>query len=39
MMTRLQAAAPRVRVVGMTYYLPGLAEWLDGTAGQVIAAE
>jgi hypothetical protein len=22
-----------VRVVGMTYYLPGLAEWLNGTAG------
>jgi hypothetical protein len=26
-----------VRVVGMTYYLPGLAEWLNGTARQVIA--
>jgi lysophospholipase L1-like esterase len=36
-MTRLQAAAPGVRVVGMTYYLPALAEWLNGTAGQVIA--
>jgi lysophospholipase L1-like esterase len=36
-MTRLQAAAPGVRVVGMTYYLPALAEWRNGTAGQVIA--
>jgi lysophospholipase L1-like esterase len=36
-MTRLRAAAPGVRVVGMTYYLPALAEWLSGTAGQVIA--
>jgi lysophospholipase L1-like esterase len=34
-MTRLRAAAPGVRVVGMTYYLPALAEWLDGTSGQV----
>ena len=36
-MTRLRASAPGVRVAGMTYYLPALAEWLDGTAGQVIA--
>jgi lysophospholipase L1-like esterase len=36
-MTCLQAAAPGVRVVGMTYYLPALAEWRNGTAGQVIA--
>ncbi len=36
-MTRLRAAAPSVRVVGMTYYLPALAEWRNGTAGQVIA--
>ena len=36
-MTRLRAAAPGVRVVGMTYYLPALAAWLDGTSGQVIA--
>jgi lysophospholipase L1-like esterase len=36
-MTRLRAAAPGVRVAGMTYYLPTLAEWLNGTAGQVIA--
>jgi lysophospholipase L1-like esterase len=36
-MTRLRAAAPGVRVVGMTYYLPALAAWRNGTAGQVIA--
>ena len=36
-MTRLQAAAAGVRVVGMTYYLPALAAWLNGTSGQVIA--
>ena len=36
-MARLRAAAPGVRVVGMTYYLPVLAEWRNGTAGQVIA--
>jgi lysophospholipase L1-like esterase len=36
-MTRLQAAAPGVRVVGMTYYLPALAKWRNGTVGQVIA--
>ena len=37
-MTRLRAAAgPGARIVGMSYYLPALAEWLDGTAGQVIA--
>ncbi len=37
-MTRLRAAAgPGVRIVGMNYYLPALAEWLDGTPGQAIA--
>ena len=36
-MARLRAAAPGVRVAGMTYYLPALAEWRNGTAGQVIA--
>jgi lysophospholipase L1-like esterase len=36
-MARLRAAAPGVRVVGMTYYLPALAQWLNGTPGQVIA--
>jgi lysophospholipase L1-like esterase len=35
---RLRAAAgPGVDVVGMTYYLPALSEWLDGTPGQAIA--
>lgn len=37
-MARLQAAAgPGVRIVGMNYYLPALAEWLNGTPGQAIA--
>jgi len=37
-MARLRAAAgPHVRIVGMTYYLPALAEWLSGTPGQAIA--
>jgi len=36
-MTRLRAAAPGVRVAGMTYYLPALAAWRHGTPGQVIA--
>jgi lysophospholipase L1-like esterase len=37
-MVRLRAAAgPYVRIVGMTYYLPALAEWLSGTSGQAIA--
>jgi lysophospholipase L1-like esterase len=37
-MARLRAAAgPNVRIVGMTYYLPALAEWLNGTPGQAVA--
>jgi lysophospholipase L1-like esterase len=36
-MARLRAAGPDVRIVGMTYYLPALAEWRDGTPGQAIA--
>ena len=37
-MTRLKAAAgPGVRMVGMTYYLPALAEWRSGLPGHVIA--
>jgi len=31
------AAGPGVRTVGMSYYLPALAEWRDGPLGQVIA--
>ena len=35
-MTRLRGR-PGVRIVGMTYYLPALADWLDGAPGQAIA--
>jgi lysophospholipase L1-like esterase len=31
------AAGPGVRIVGMNYYLPDLAEWRHGTLGQLIA--
>jgi lysophospholipase L1-like esterase len=31
------AAGPGVRIVGMSYYLPALAEWRDGTIGHAIA--
>jgi len=35
---RLRAAAgPRVRIVGMSYYLPDLAQWRDGTLGHAVA--
>jgi lysophospholipase L1-like esterase len=37
-MTRLRTAAgPSVRLVGMSYYLPALAQWRDGSSGQAIA--
>ncbi len=37
-MTRLKAAAgPGVRLAGMNYYLPALAEWRDGLSGQAVA--
>jgi lysophospholipase L1-like esterase len=37
-LTRLRAAAgPDVRMVGMSYYLPALAEWRQGTLGQGVA--
>ncbi len=37
-MARLRAAAgPSVRIVGMSYYLPALAEWRYGLPGQEIA--
>jgi lysophospholipase L1-like esterase len=37
-MTRLRSAAGTgVRVVGMSYYLPSLAEWRNGTPGEAIA--
>lgn len=31
------AAGPRVRIVGMSYYLPALAEWRTGAVGHAIA--
>ena len=31
------AAGPGVRIVGMNYYLPALAQWRDGTLGHAIA--
>ena len=35
---RLRAAAgPAVRIVGMSYYLPALAQWRDGTLGHAVA--
>ncbi len=37
-MARLRTAAgPGVRIVGMSYYLPALAQWRDGSSGQAIA--
>jgi lysophospholipase L1-like esterase len=36
-LTRLRAAAPRSRIIAMNYYLPALAQWRDGLAGQAIA--
>jgi lysophospholipase L1-like esterase len=37
-LARLRAAAgPDVRIVGMSYYLPALAEWRDGMPGQAVA--
>jgi lysophospholipase L1-like esterase len=37
-LTRLRAAAgPRVRIVGMSYYLPSLAQWRQGITGHAVA--
>ena len=37
-MSRLRAAAgPRVRIIGMTYYVPSLAQWRGGLMGQALA--
>jgi lysophospholipase L1-like esterase len=37
-LARLRAAAgPGVRIVGMSYYLPALAEWRNGLTGQAVA--
>jgi lysophospholipase L1-like esterase len=38
-LTRLRAADPSGRIVGMTYYDPLLAEWLTGSAGRTFAKE
>jgi lysophospholipase L1-like esterase len=36
-LARLRAAAgPGVEIIGMSYYLPALAEWLNGTLGQLV---
>ena len=37
-MSRLRTAAgPSVRIIGMTYYVPSLAQWRDGLMGQALA--
>jgi lysophospholipase L1-like esterase len=36
-MARLKAAGPGVRIVGMNYYLPALAEWRNGLPGHLVA--
>ena len=37
-LSRVRAAAgPEVRIVGMSYYLPALAEWRHGLPGQAVA--
>ena len=36
-MNSLKAAAPGVRMVGMNYYLPALAEWRNGLPGHLVA--
>ena len=36
---RLRTAAPSVPIVGMNYYDPFLAEWLQGPAGQSVAEQ
>ena len=37
-LARLRAAAgPGVEMIGMSYYLPALAEWRNGTTGQAVA--
>ena len=36
-MASLKAAGPGVRMVGMNYYLPALAEWRHGLPGHLVA--
>ncbi len=38
-LSRLKAAYPGVRVIGMSYYTPPLAFWLTGTSGQQVARD
>ncbi|MHB8555100.1 MAG: SGNH/GDSL hydrolase family protein [Candidatus Dormibacteria bacterium] len=38
-LTGLRAADPRAHIVGMNYYDPVLAAWLEGSVGQAVAAE
>jgi hypothetical protein len=36
-MASLKAAGPGVRMVGMNYYLPALAQWRNGLPGHLVA--
>jgi lysophospholipase L1-like esterase len=36
-LTRLRAAYPNGRIIAMNYYLPALAQWRNGLAGQALA--
>lgn len=36
-LTRLRAAYPKGRIIAMNYYLPALAQWRDGLAGEALA--
>ena len=36
-LTRLRQARPGTRIIGMNYYLPALAEWRNGLAGETLA--
>jgi lysophospholipase L1-like esterase len=36
-LARLRQAAPSTRMIAMNYYLPALAQWRDGLAGQALA--
>lgn len=36
-LTTLRQAGPRARIIAMNYYLPSLAQWRNGLAGQAVA--
>jgi lysophospholipase L1-like esterase len=36
-LTRLRRAGPGIRIIGMDYYLPALAQWRSGAVGQGLA--